>query len=186
VYAELKPFKIGLCIRDIAETLPTLFFPSKTAGYDETRADRPSSAPQWRTISVHSLKRAAPGTCTDAPFFATAPFWPPPAAMVDWPPLPALPGPPVNGSGKPMLHKVLMDTVGSQAARLLSSEHGLPVADVEKQLKAMLQSALSRLDVVSREEFQTQQTVLLRTRERLEALEKRVAELESRPSSRSD
>src|SRR5690606_41748281 len=47
--------------------------------------------------------------------------------------------------------------------------------------KAMLQSALSRLDVVSREEFETQQTVLLRTRERLEALEKRVAELESRP-----
>lgn len=80
-----------------------------------------------------------------------------------------------------MLHKVLMDTVGSQAARLLNSEHGLPVADVEKQLKAMLQSALSRLDVVSREEFETQQTVLLRTRERLEALEKRVAELESRP-----
>jgi len=45
----------------------------------------------------------------------------------------------------------------------------------------MLQSALSRLDVVSREEFETQQLVLLRTRERLEALEKRVAELENQP-----
>src|SRR5690606_15165323 len=68
VYAELKPFKIGLCIRDIAETLPTLLFPSKTAGYDETRADRPSSAPEWRTITVRSTAKAAPGTCTAAPF----------------------------------------------------------------------------------------------------------------------
>ncbi len=78
-----------------------------------------------------------------------------------------------------MLHKVLIDKVGNQAARLLNSEHSLPTADVEKQLKALLQSALSKLDVVSRDEFETQQTVLLRTRERLEALEKRVAELET-------
>lgn len=78
-----------------------------------------------------------------------------------------------------MLHKVLIDTVGNQAARLLNNDRGLPAADIEKQLKAMLQSALSKLDVVSRDEFETQQTVLLRTRERLEALEKRVAELES-------
>ena len=79
-----------------------------------------------------------------------------------------------------MLHKVLMDTVGNQAARLLNSDHGLPAADIEKQLKALVQGALSKLDVVSREEFETQQTVLLRTRERLEALEKRVAELENK------
>lgn len=78
-----------------------------------------------------------------------------------------------------MLHKVFMDTVGNQATRLLSSSHELPAVDIEKQLKTLLQSALSKLDVVSRDEFETQQTVLLRTRERLEALEKRVAELEN-------
>ena len=78
-----------------------------------------------------------------------------------------------------MLHKVLIDTVGNQAARLLNSDRGLTAADIEKQLKALLQSALSKLDAVSRDEFETQQTVLLRTRERLEALEKRVAELEN-------
>ena len=77
-----------------------------------------------------------------------------------------------------MLHKVLIGTLGSQAARMLASEHALPTAEVEKQIKALLQSALAKLDVVSREEFETQQVVLLRTRERLEALEKRVAELE--------
>jgi len=79
-----------------------------------------------------------------------------------------------------MLHKVLFDAVSGQAARLLMSEKGLPAAELEKRLKALLQSALSKLDVVSREEFDTQQAVLMRTRERLEALEKRVDELESR------
>ena len=43
-----------------------------------------------------------------------------------------------------------------------------------------LHRALSKLDVVSRDEFDTQQAVLMRTRERLEALEKRVSELEAK------
>lgn len=79
-----------------------------------------------------------------------------------------------------MLHKVLFDAVSGQAARLLMSEKGLPAPELEKRLKALLQSALSKLDVVSREEFDTQQAVLMRTRERLEALEKRVNDLETR------
>lgn len=79
-----------------------------------------------------------------------------------------------------MLHKVLIDAVSSQASRLLMSEKGLPAPDVEKHLKSLLQSALAKLDVVSRDEFDTQQVVLQRTRERLEALEKRVSEMEQR------
>jgi BMFP domain-containing protein YqiC len=47
----------------------------------------------------------------------------------------------------------------------------------------MLQSGLSRLDVVPRTEIDTQAQVLLRTREKLEQLEARVAELEARFSS---
>ena len=81
-----------------------------------------------------------------------------------------------------MLHKALLDTLGNQATRLLNSNPGQSAADIERQLKALVQSALGKLDVVSREEFETQQLVLLRTRERLEALEKRVAELENPPS----
>lgn len=50
--------------------------------------------------------------------------------------------------------------------------------DVEKNLHAMLQSGLSKLDLVSREEFEVQKAVLAKTRSRLEELEKRVAELE--------
>ncbi|UAW98516.1 accessory factor UbiK family protein [Halopseudomonas nanhaiensis] len=83
-----------------------------------------------------------------------------------------------------MLPKDFIDAVTSQASRLFSGEHNLPGPELEKRVKAVLQSALSRLDVVSREEFETQQVVLMRTRERLEALEKRVAEMER--TGRSD
>jgi BMFP domain-containing protein YqiC len=50
--------------------------------------------------------------------------------------------------------------------------------DMEKNVHALLQSALSKLDLVSREEFEVQKAVLAKTRSRLEELEKRVAELE--------
>ncbi len=46
--------------------------------------------------------------------------------------------------------------------------------DVEAKVKAVLQAKLSQLDFVSREEFDVQQQVLLRTREKLEALETQV------------
>ncbi|WP_026602505.1 ubiquinone biosynthesis accessory factor UbiK [Methylomonas sp. 11b] len=52
--------------------------------------------------------------------------------------------------------------------------------DVEKNIHALLQSGLSKLDLVSREEFEVQKAVLAKTRARLEELEKRVAELEQR------
>lgn len=52
--------------------------------------------------------------------------------------------------------------------------------DMEKNLHALLQSALSKLDLVSREEFEVQKAVLAKTRARLEDLEKRVTELEAR------
>jgi len=50
--------------------------------------------------------------------------------------------------------------------------------DVEKNAHALLQSGLNKLDLVSREEFEVQKAVLAKTRAKLEALEKRVAELE--------
>lgn len=50
--------------------------------------------------------------------------------------------------------------------------------DVEKNLRAGLTATFSKLDLVTREEFDVQTQVLHRTRERLEALEKRVAQLE--------
>ena len=58
-----------------------------------------------------------------------------------------------------------------------------PAKDLEKNMKAMLNQGFSRLDLLTREEFEVQAEVLARTRARLEALEARVAELESRHSA---
>lgn len=52
--------------------------------------------------------------------------------------------------------------------------------DMEKNLRAALQSALGKLELVTRDEFEVQSAVLQRTREKLEALEAQVAELEKR------
>jgi BMFP domain-containing protein YqiC len=58
-----------------------------------------------------------------------------------------------------------------------------PAKDIEKNMKAMLNQGFSKLDLLTREEFDIQSEVLQRTRARLEVLEARVAELESRLKS---
>ena len=50
--------------------------------------------------------------------------------------------------------------------------------DLESNFKAVLQSGLAKLDLVTRQEFDVQAGVLRRTREKLEALEARLAALE--------
>jgi len=52
--------------------------------------------------------------------------------------------------------------------------------DLEQNFKAVLQSGLAKLDLVTRQEFDIQTGVLRRSRERLEELEKRIAALEGR------
>lgn len=52
--------------------------------------------------------------------------------------------------------------------------------DMEKNLRGVMESGLQKMNLVTREEFDIQTTVLLRTREKLEALEKRLAELEAK------
>lgn len=55
-----------------------------------------------------------------------------------------------------------------------------PAADLEKNLRALLASGFSRLDLVTREEFDVQREVLARTRARLQELEAKLAELEGK------
>jgi BMFP domain-containing protein YqiC len=55
-----------------------------------------------------------------------------------------------------------------------------PAKDVEKNMRALLGTAFARLDLATREEFDVQTKVLARTREKISALETRVAELEAR------
>ena len=53
-------------------------------------------------------------------------------------------------------------------------------AELEQNMKATLQAGLAKLDLVTREEFAVQRAVLLRTSEKLEALEKALAALEAK------
>ncbi len=55
-----------------------------------------------------------------------------------------------------------------------------PAADIEKNLRVLLQSAFSRLDLVTREEFDVQREVLARTRAKLAELEAKLAEFEKK------
>ncbi|MBK6336881.1 MAG: accessory factor UbiK family protein [Betaproteobacteria bacterium] len=66
------------------------------------------------------------------------------------------------------------------AARLGAAIANSPAKDVEKNVKAMLGAGLARLDLVPRAEFDLQAQVLLKTREKLDALERRLAEIEAR------
>ena len=69
------------------------------------------------------------------------------------------------------------------AARFSAMIAASPAADIEKNARALLSSLFAKLDLVTRDEFDVQAQVLLRTREKLAALEERVARLESRDGS---
>ena len=64
-------------------------------------------------------------------------------------------------------------------ARLSELFAATPGKDLERNVKAAMAGAFSRMDLVTREEFDVQAKVLARTREKLAALERRVAELEA-------
>ena len=76
----------------------------------------------------------------------------------------------------------LLDDLNRRVKELVDAS---PAKDIEKNLRAMMSSTFSRLDLVTREEFDIQQEVLRRTREKLEALEARLAELEKSSQGRS-
>lgn len=52
--------------------------------------------------------------------------------------------------------------------------------DVEQNFRSVLRGGLAKLDLVTREEFEVQEAVLARTREKLDALEQRIAEYEAK------
>jgi len=74
-----------------------------------------------------------------------------------------------------MSQKRFFDEISARVSEVLAAS---PAKDIEKNLRVMLSSAFSRLDLVTREEFDVQAKVLARTREKVVALEARVAELE--------
>ena len=69
----------------------------------------------------------------------------------------------------------LVTEIAEQAGKLLPDEKYRD--EVHKSLQLVMQNALSRLDIVSREEFDAQTAVLEKTRSKVEALEKELAAL---------
>jgi hypothetical protein len=79
-----------------------------------------------------------------------------------------------------MANPKILDEIGSKVSELLASS---PAKDLEKNARALLASGFSKLDLVTREEFEVQREVLARTREKLVELEHRVARLEAEQSA---
>ena len=75
-----------------------------------------------------------------------------------------------------MTNPKILDEIGSKVSELVASS---PAKDLEKNARALLASGFSKLDLVTREEFEVQREVLARTREKLAELEHRVARLEA-------
>src|SRR5436190_10426618 len=81
----------------------------------------------------------------------------------------------------PKVEELLRSLMQGLPPGLASGASGLR-DDLEKNFRAVLRANLGKLDVAGRDEFDAQRKVLERTRERLEALEKRIAELETSAS----
>jgi len=77
-----------------------------------------------------------------------------------------------------MLNSKLIDDIARQISAAIPSGVKGMQEDVQKNIHTLLQGALSRLDLVTREEFDAQSQVLARTREKLEQMEKLVAAME--------
>jgi len=81
--------------------------------------------------------------------------------------------------------KAIDDIASRLADSIPSGLHNLK-EDFEKNFRAILQSALGKMDLVTREEFEVQKAVLAKTRSKLDEFEKRVTELESHILSKTD
>lgn len=75
-----------------------------------------------------------------------------------------------------MLNQKVIEDISARLNEVLASS---PARDIEKNVRAVLAGVFARLDLVTREEFDVQREVLARTREKLEALEARLAEVEA-------
>jgi hypothetical protein len=79
-----------------------------------------------------------------------------------------------------MIDPKLFDDLSQRLAGSVPSGLRQLQEDLERNVRGIAESALSRMDLVTREELDVQQAVLARTRQKLEALERQVAELEAR------
>jgi BMFP domain-containing protein YqiC len=74
-----------------------------------------------------------------------------------------------------MLNAKMFEEINAKVSQIIADS---PARDVEKNVRALMGAVFTKMDLVTREEFDIQVELLKRTREKLDALELRVAELE--------
>ena len=79
------------------------------------------------------------------------------------------------------MNPAMLEKLASQISHLLPENAG---QDIKENVQQLLARQLNKLDLVSRDEFEAQQSVLLRTREKLENLEKQLQEIEEKLANR--
>lgn len=79
-----------------------------------------------------------------------------------------------------MLNANKVDDLSNKIREILAKS---PVSDLEKNINALLKSAFTKMELISREEYDVQAEVLRQTRQKLELLEARLAELEEQVSA---
>jgi len=72
-----------------------------------------------------------------------------------------------------------LDELTKRLSAMMPADLTAAKEDLERNVKTVLQAGLKKLDLVTREEFEVQRAVLLRTREKLEALEAKLSEFEA-------
>ena len=83
-----------------------------------------------------------------------------------------------------MIDLAAIDDLARRLSNLVPPGMSQARDDLEQNIKATLQMSLRKLELVTREEFDVQRAVLLRTREKMDALERTVEQLEARLRSR--
>ena len=82
-----------------------------------------------------------------------------------------------------MLNAKIFEELAAKLSALANNETAAGIKeDIEKNMRVLLMQGFAKLDLVTREEFDVQAQLLERTREKLTALETRVAELEAQRS----
>ena len=86
-----------------------------------------------------------------------------------------------------MIDPKVFESISAGMAQFMQARPDLPGHEMlQQQIKQMLQSSFSKLDLVTRDEFDAQSAVLSRTREKLEQLKAQVAALEAKLNSGSE
>ena len=76
-----------------------------------------------------------------------------------------------------MIDKNKIQEISEKISKIIENS---PISDIEENINALLQSTFTKLDLISREEFDVQTQVLKRTRLKLEELEKKIDALQAK------